>query len=247
MPERVTIRVDRDVPFRMRDGVTLRADILRPDDGEKHPAIVVRTPYGKEPSTSSDYFSPLTAAYAGYAVIVQDVRGRFSSEGKFVFGVGSEGDDGYDTVEAVAAEPWCDGQVGMAGASYLGAVQWRAAVKQPPHLKAIAPHIVSPNPLPESRRAGVHELKTMVGWSAAMAVDTLKKLAAKGQDVSGPMRATEEALADLDRACEFLPLKDLPFLRAMNPEQRNRFDNRDLERFESERSMFLTTAGFTCR
>jgi putative CocE/NonD family hydrolase len=126
-----SIRVDRDIPFTTRDGVTLRADVFRPDDGAKHPAIVIRTPYGKEPSANSDYFSPLTAAFAGYAVVVQDVRGRYASEGTFAPAGGLDGDDGYDTIEAVAAESWCDGNVGMAGASYLGAVQWRAALTAP--------------------------------------------------------------------------------------------------------------------
>jgi len=114
-----SIRVDRDVPIKMRDGVTLRADIFRPDDNEKHPAVVVRTPYDKRPSARSEFFSPIEGAFAGYAVIIQDVRGRFASEGEWVSG-GPEGQDGYDTIEAVAAEPWCDGNIGMAGASYLG-------------------------------------------------------------------------------------------------------------------------------
>jgi putative CocE/NonD family hydrolase len=234
-----SIRVDRNIPLFTRDGITLRADVYRPDDGAKHPAIVIRTPYGKEPSANSDYFSPLIAAFAGYAIVIQDVRGRYASEGTFSPFGGLDGDDGYDTIAAVAAESWCDGNVGMAGASYLGAVQWRAALKAPPALKAIAPHIVSPNRLFETRRAGVHELKTTISWSAAMAVDTLSKLAAQGKDVSSSLRALRSTMADLDKACEFLPLKAMPFLEAAGSQATGRFGEQDLKAFESETDIFL--------
>jgi putative CocE/NonD family hydrolase len=235
-----SIRVDRDVPFRMRDGITLRADVFRPDDRAKHAAIVVRTPYGKEPSAASDYLSPVTAAFAGYAVVIQDVRGRYTSEGQFISGGASDGRDGYDTIEAVAAESWCDGNVGMAGASYLAMVQWRAALTNPPHLKAIAPHIAGPNRLMETRRAGVLDLKTTLSWSAAMAVDTLGKLSAQGQDVSEAMRTVQATLNDLDRACEFLPLKEMPLLKhAGSTAALSRFGDEDLKAFKSESEIFL--------
>jgi uncharacterized protein len=234
-----TIRIDRDIPFTMRDGVTLRADVFRPDDQVRHPAIVIRTPYGKGPSATSDYLSPLAAAFAGYAVVIQDVRGRFASEGEFVPSLGRDGDDGYDTIEAVAAESWCDGNVGMAGASYLGAVQWRAALAASPHLKAIAPHIVSPNRLFETRRAGVLDLRMTIGWAAAMAIDTLTKLSARGTDVSSSMRVARDTLTDLDRACEFLPLNAMPFLEFAGSQARNRFGEQDLKAFQSENDIFL--------
>jgi uncharacterized protein len=234
-----SIRVDRDIPFTMRDGIRLRADVFRPDDNAKHPAIVIRSPYGKEPSANSDYLSPLAAAFAGYGVVIQDVRGRYASEGVFIPGGGQDGDDGYDTIAAVAAESWCDGNIGMAGASYLGAMQWRAALAAPPQLKAIAPHIVSPNRLFETRRAGVHELKTTLSWSAAMAVDTLSKLSAQGKDVSSSLRAVRDVLSDLDRACEFLPLNAMPFLEAVGSQAKRRFGEHDLEAFKSENDIFL--------
>ena len=109
-----SIRVDSDVPIAMRDGVILRADVYRPDDSEKHPAIVTRTPYNKLLGGNSDFLSAVHAAFAGYAFVIQDTRGRFASEGEFMPGA-PEGPDGYDTVEAVAAESWCDGNVGMVG------------------------------------------------------------------------------------------------------------------------------------
>lgn len=122
-----SLRVVFNIPIKMRDGIILRADVLRPDDGEKHPAIIVRTPYNKTYSHHSDYLSATHAAANGYAFVVQDVRGRHASEGSgFTIGAG-EGNDGYDTVEAVAAEPWCEGNIGMVGCSYLGRNQWNAA------------------------------------------------------------------------------------------------------------------------
>ncbi len=128
-----SIRIDRDVPMAMRDGVILRADIYRPDDTDKHPAIVARTQYDKLGMPGSgDFLSVVNAAFAGYAVVIQDVRGRFASEGEYTPLRLPKGADGHDTVEWVAAEPWCDGNVGMFGASFLGAVQWRTAMEGPP-------------------------------------------------------------------------------------------------------------------
>ena len=188
-----SIRVDRDVPIKMRDGVTLQSDVYRPDNSEKHPAIVVRTPYNKIPSVRSDYLSPLDAAFAGYAVVIQDTRGRFASEGKFTAGM-AEGEDGHDTIEAVAAESWCDGNVGMAGASYLGRNQWQAAMEDPPHLKAIAPHVIGSGMLSDTRLAGVHELESAISWSAFMAIDTLQKQAQQGKDVSEAIKMVRYAM-----------------------------------------------------
>lgn len=108
-----SIRIDIDIPLKMRDGITLRGDVFRPDDSEKHPAIIVRTPYDKMPSAPNNYLSPIEAAFARYAVVIQDTRGRFASKGEFVIGA-SEGPDGCDTVECCAAEPWCDGHYGDA-------------------------------------------------------------------------------------------------------------------------------------
>ena len=114
-----SIRIDHDVPMRTRDGVTLRADVFRPDDGGRYPAILSRTPYDKRLSWNSDFLSAVQAARAGYAFVIQDTRGRFASEGEFMPGM-PDGKDGYDAVEWVSAEPWCDGIVGMAGVSYCG-------------------------------------------------------------------------------------------------------------------------------
>ena len=207
-----SIRIDKDVPMEMRDGVVLKADVVRPDVNGKYPAVVIRTPYDKGPSKTSDFFSPIEGAFAGYAVVIQDLRGRFSSGGQWVSGA-NEGKDGYDTIEAVAQSPWCDGNVGMAGASYLGRNQWDAAQEAPPHLKAIAPHVISAGKLSEFRRAGLIDLESAVSWSAAMAIDTISKLAQSGKDVSAMVEAVKFAAENTEAACSFLPLKDLPLFK----------------------------------
>jgi putative CocE/NonD family hydrolase len=136
------MRVERDLAAPMRDGVVLRADAYLPEDGGPAPAIVSRTPYDKglrlTPAAALD---PELAVAAGFALVCQDVRGQHASEGSFDPFL-SEGADGYDTVEWVAAQPWCNGRVGMAGRSYTAATQWRAAIEQPPHLGAIVPVVV---------------------------------------------------------------------------------------------------------
>jgi uncharacterized protein len=136
------MRVERDLAVPMRDGVVLRADVYLPDDDAPAPAIVSRTPYDRSfPLTPIAAVDPERAAAAGFALVCQDVRGQHGSEGEFNPFL-NEGPDGYDTIEWVAAQPWCDGAVGMAGRSYPAATQWRAALEQPPSLRAIFPVVV---------------------------------------------------------------------------------------------------------
>jgi hypothetical protein len=121
----------------MRDGTALVGDVhlpLGPVDGL--PTVVIRTPYGKQ---AAYYTGPAWyLARHGYAVYVQDVRGRCDSEGSFYPFFNNEGPDGFDTIEWVAAQPWSNGRVGMMGGSYSGWVQWCAASQRPPHLIALA-------------------------------------------------------------------------------------------------------------
>ena len=121
----------------MRDGVVLRADVLRPRGNGTFPVLVYRTPYGKE-FALKEYTTFQHAVERGYAVVVQDVRGRYASAGEFR-PYENEGRDGYDTIEWAARQPWSNGAVGTFGLSYPGAVQWLAAVENPPHLKAMVP------------------------------------------------------------------------------------------------------------
>lgn len=204
-----SIRIDRDIPMKTRDGVTLRADVYRPDDGNKYPAILSRSPYNKILSGSSEYLSATDAAFAGYAYVMQDTRGRFASEGSYVPGQ-PEGKDGYDAVEWVASEPWCDGRVGMAGGSYLGRIQWQTAMEQPPSLKAIAPAIISSGPIPESRLGGVMDFEQAVSWFSVMAVEMVNRLEKEGRDVTKMREMVTRAMLNIDEVLEFLPFKDVP-------------------------------------
>ena len=135
--------VERGVAVPMRDGVRLRADVLRPATEGRFPTLVYRTPYGRKHAEGNDVVRK--ALGRGYAVVLQDVRGRYGSDGAFVPYV-SEGRDGYDTIEWAAAQPWSTGEVGTFGLSYPGAVQWLAAVESPPHLKAMVPAMTFSTP-----------------------------------------------------------------------------------------------------
>lgn len=133
------IRVLYDIPAHMRDGVRLYGNLLRPDDDAPYPAVVSRTPYDKNnASPITGYARVLDLVRSGYVFFVQDIRGTHRSEGEYSV-VGHEVEDGYDTIEWVAAQPWCDGNVGMLGESALGYMQLSAARLHPPHLRTICP------------------------------------------------------------------------------------------------------------
>jgi uncharacterized protein len=129
--------MERRVPVPMRDGTVLRASVLRPARRGRYPTLVFRTPYGVEGAlVHSRLFRE--AVSRGYAVVAQDVRGRYESDGEFEPYRG-EGRDGYDTIEWAAAQRWSNGSVGSFGLSYPGAVQWLAALETPPALRAMVP------------------------------------------------------------------------------------------------------------
>src|SRR5206468_859261 len=108
------ITVERNVPVKMRDGVVLHADIYRPKTDGRFPVLLQHTPYNKDREVEFG----LKAATHSYVTIIQDVRGRFSSEGEW-YTFKHESDDGYDTVEWAAALPYSNGKVGMFSSSYV--------------------------------------------------------------------------------------------------------------------------------
>src|SRR3954449_12902438 len=137
--------VEERVPARMRDGVTLYATVYRPAEGPPVPAILSRTCYeARRLMTANAAVDPDRAVAAGYALVVQDVRGIAPAEGEFDPFV-TEAQDGYNAIEWVAAQEWCDGSVALSGRSYVGATQWLAAAEQPPALTAIAPVVTGSN------------------------------------------------------------------------------------------------------
>ncbi|KAJ4011032.1 hypothetical protein NW752_007430 [Fusarium irregulare] len=162
-PLNCDIFVEHDVAFKMRDGVTLYADIYRPPNSDESvPAIICWSPFGKKfngllsldlmvpwnlgipPKTLSglekfEAPDPNDWVPRGYAIVNIDSRGSGDSEGTMVIMGTQEAEDGYDTIESIAKLPWCNGSVGLAGNSHLAIVQWFIAALRPPSLKAIAP------------------------------------------------------------------------------------------------------------
>ncbi len=135
--------VEKHVPIAMRDGVTLSGDVYRPSEGEPRSTVLIRTPYCKDdPAHANTWINVLRAVECGWVVVVQDVRGRFRSEGQFVPFV-NEADDGVDTIQWVRDQPWSDGHVGMAGGSYVGISQWLAAAMNPEGLIGIVPAVTA--------------------------------------------------------------------------------------------------------
>jgi uncharacterized protein len=119
----------------MRDGVRLYANIFLPGEHVRVPVLLERTPYGKSTTLNPNYRAFVEH---GYAVVLEDVRGRYESEGDFD-PLHQEVADGDDTLNWIAGQPWSDGKIGMVGGSYRGIVQWKAALSGNPHLKAIVP------------------------------------------------------------------------------------------------------------
>ncbi len=119
----------------MRDGVRLSANLHRPDGAGRLPTILIRTPYDKGTDLHANFQAFVDR---GFNVVIQDVRGRYASEGVFT-PLTQEPNDGEDTINWIAGQSWSDGKIGMVGGSYLGFVQWQAAVRDNPHLLAIFP------------------------------------------------------------------------------------------------------------
>jgi putative CocE/NonD family hydrolase len=182
----LNVKVERGVPAKMRDGVSLKADIYRPDADGTFPVLLQRTPYNKM-GGSVDF--AYKAAADGYIVVIQDVRGRYTSEGDWYTFV-HEAQDGYDTIEWVAGLPHSNGKVGMFGGSYVGATQMLAATAHPPHLAGICPVVTASNYHDGwTYQGGAFEQWFDESWSSGLAQDTLYRTvqkatnARKGEDV----------------------------------------------------------------
>jgi uncharacterized protein len=205
--------LEKDVAIPMRDGVLLRADILRPSNQGRFPVLVYRTPYGKE-FALGEYTTFKKAAERGYAVVVQDVRGRYASDGEFR-PYQNEGHDGYDTIEWAARQPWSDGNIGTFGLSYPGAVQWLAAIESQPHLKAMVPAMTFSTPQNFFYSHGLWDLSWIEWIWDNIAPDVRVK-----KNLPGP-RTYEEATAAWEKAgpkmLGTVPLNQLEELRGIAP------------------------------
>ncbi|QIA26706.1 CocE/NonD family hydrolase [Thermaerobacter sp. PB12/4term] len=140
------VRHQFNVRVPMRDGITLSADIYRPDAPGRFPVVLARTPYNKNSQRAWQYGNFF--AKHGYVFVWMDVRGRGDSEGEFV-PYRNDARDGYDAIEWLARQPWSTGDVATWGGSYLGRIQWLTALEKPPHLKAMIVHVTPSDPYVE--------------------------------------------------------------------------------------------------
>ena len=205
--------VERDVPVRMRDGIVLRADVWRPSASGRFPVLVYRTPYDRR-RVQDPGSLVARAARRGYAVVVQDVRGRYGSAGVFE-PYRSEGRDGYDTIEWAAAQAWSDGAVGTFGLSYPGAVQWLAALESPPHLRAMAPAMTFSTPRNFFYSGGVFDLSWTAWIWNSIAPDVRARSALPGPRDGAEARAEWAKIRDSVQ--RRLPLEALDEFRAVAP------------------------------
>ena len=186
LPAAAGVRMET-VQVAMRDGIQLATDVYRDDSVKSAPVVLMRTPYDRTRAKgAAEKF-----ARAGYVAVMQDCRGTRASGG-VVAPYNNEGQDGYDTLEWITRQPWCSGRVGMTGSSYVGAVQWQAAVENPPGLAAIAPQATWSSFYRNLHLGGAVRLSLIAGWIAG--------------NTAKPEGATA---ADMDTALLKLPLSDV--------------------------------------
>ena len=180
--EQYGVTYERNVAVKMRDNLTLRADIYRPKADGQFPVLLQRTPYDK--NNGVDF--GLKAAAQGYVVIFEDVRGRYASEGEW-YTFKNEPNDGYDTIEWAAALPYSNGKVGMFGGSYVGATQMLAAIAHPPHLAGICPVVTASNYHANwTYQGGAFELWFDESWTSGLAMNTFdRSLGSSGNAMNG--------------------------------------------------------------
>ncbi len=208
-----TIRLEINVPIKMRDGTVLYADVWRPDRPGKFPTILTRTPYNKNLQfpTRAGYMNPQRIARTGYAVVIQDVRGTGDSEGNAHFWK-QETEDGYDAVEGVANLPWCDGNVGMYGFSYFGYTQLAAAVAHPPHLKAICPGMTLyiPRSFPYSLKGDAFKLKLHLGWCLGQTLGKMMRQNLPPMEMMANLKRIITLTDSINEQVKILPVEDIP-------------------------------------
>jgi putative CocE/NonD family hydrolase len=213
-------KVTRDVMVPMRDGVNLATDVWIPDEGPG-PVLLMRTPYGIPttdlglPPVFPNVFRLLDA---GYALVWQDCRGTFDSQGEFT-PYADDPCDGADTVAWLQDQPWCDGNVGLFGASYGGFTQWGGASQTPEGLKAIVPVMTTTDYYlaPWYSAGGAVSWHTMWVWTTGMTATAEQNALAAG---TGDMAVLAEAgamMADPQPHLAKLPISDQPLLNKQNP------------------------------
>lgn len=201
----------------MRDGVILYADVYRPNEEGAFPVLLTRLPYSKDlPYYSHRYLDTNRLVENGFVVIVQDVRGRFRSEGEFQ-PFRQEANDGYDTVEWAAALPYSTGKVGMFGLSYYGYTQLLAATKKPPHLAAIFPAMtLNDQRNGASYRNGVYQPGFTETWTLeSIAPNLLNRKYNKLEERTEAIRNLADQLNKLEELYGYVPVNQWPPLKEL--------------------------------
>ena len=216
MGQHTSLKTDTDVPIKMRDDARLYADIYRPDTTDKVPVLLLRTPYNKAiPAARTGILDVMRAASHGYAVVIQDARGRYTSDGEFN-PFRNEINDGFDTVEWCGAQSWSTGKVGMYGRSYMGATQWLAAMSRPPSLAAIVPGIISSDFYEGVfYQGGAFQWGLAVSWGLSLLA--LANLARISRDLSLPTDTPGKlvkAIDEMEESFRHLPTNEFPHLKA---------------------------------
>lgn len=211
------VLLEKNVPCIMRDGTKLYADVYRPNAEGKYPVLLTRLPYNKDlPFYSHRYLDTNRLVQNGYIVIIQDVRGRFNSEGNFYPFI-HEAEDGFDTVEWAASLPYSTGEVGMFGLSYYGFTQLLAATERPPHLKAIAPAMTlndwRTNSVEKNGKFSVGSSET---WALeSIAPDELKRKIINQKDYETMIAKMAEFYIDIEEWFQYRPVQQWPPLKEL--------------------------------
>ncbi|OLP20343.1 S15 family X-Pro dipeptidyl-peptidase [Leptolyngbya sp. 'hensonii'] len=202
------VRPCQTLSLQTRDGVRLDADVYYPDGVGPWPVLLMRQPYGRSIASTVVYAHPTWYAAHGYIVVIQDVRGRGTSEGEFQL-FAHEREDGVDTVNWAAALPDSTGTVGMYGFSYQGMTQLYAAIDLPPALKTLCPAMVGYDLYADwAYEGGAFCLQANLGWAIQLAAETARlqgkepsflalAAAARNLPLSGPIAAQPQILQDL--------------------------------------------------
>ncbi len=207
-------RVEKDVMVPMRDGQTLATDLSIPDGGGPAPPRLVRPPSRQDvPNLLGNSLNVQALLEAGYAVVFQDCRGTYRSGGEFTPLV-HEPDDGADTVAWIGRQPWCDGNVGSFGASYLGWVQWAMAPGAPAGLGAMAPTVTTSDyyTAPWYSEGGAFSLHMSLWWSTLMSFFGAQRSLAAGTGGVDAMMELAGMLGDLEPRLAAMPTGDQPAL-----------------------------------
>ncbi|MEV6340502.1 CocE/NonD family hydrolase [Nocardia vinacea] len=212
-------QVLKDVMVPMRDGVLLATDLWLPRGADPGAALLVRLPYGKDNLAiivDSVFPNLWELLNAGYAVVVQDCRGTFRSEGEFIPMI-NEPRDGVDTINWIRQQSWCDGKVGMFGASYLGLVQWASAGEGSDGPQAIAPALASVDyfEAPWYSEGGAMSWHAALYWSTLMAVNNAHRAVTSAADGAlEKMGAGVEMIDNFESHMEAMPAGNKPLLEA---------------------------------